>query len=119
MAPVDMIMGLVPFPAAHEGTTTPERVTITSAGMPVGQAGLMVMVEVAFCLDGDVRWDMYGVRGRQKMGDGRWEGRRSKSEDLRSGNGDERRDGGDGELHVGGWVELSEVSVSYRRLKWP
>jgi hypothetical protein len=45
---------------------------------------------------------MYGVRGRQKMGDGRWEGRRSKSEDLRSGNGDERRDGGDGELHVGG-----------------
>jgi hypothetical protein len=50
IAPVDMIMGLVPLPAAHEGTTTPERVTITSAGIPVGQAGLMVMVEVAFCL---------------------------------------------------------------------
>jgi len=48
-APPDMLMmvGLVAFfPASHDGTGTLERVTITSAGLPVGQPGLMVMTEV-------------------------------------------------------------------------
>lgn len=47
---IDMLMmdGLVAlFPAAHDGTATGERVTMTSAGMPVGQPGLMVMTDVA------------------------------------------------------------------------
>jgi hypothetical protein len=40
--------GLVSLaPAAHEGTGALERVTMMSAGAPVGQAGLMVMVDVA------------------------------------------------------------------------
>jgi hypothetical protein len=49
--PPDMLMmvGLVALlPASHEGTGTAERVTITSAGMPVGHPGLMVITEVAF-----------------------------------------------------------------------
>jgi hypothetical protein len=41
-----LILGFVAFPAAHDGTGTPERVTITSAGGPVGHAGLMVIVDV-------------------------------------------------------------------------
>jgi len=42
-----MMVGLVSFfPPAHEGTGTAERVTITSAGMPVGHPGLMLMIEV-------------------------------------------------------------------------
>ena len=46
------IEGLVSFPAAHDGTATPERVTITSAGAAEGQPGVTVMVEVGVC-EGD------------------------------------------------------------------
>jgi hypothetical protein len=42
------MVGFVPFPAAHDGTTAAERVTITSAGGPVGHAGVMEITEVAF-----------------------------------------------------------------------
>jgi hypothetical protein len=47
---IDMLtmLGLVALePAAQDGTATAERVTITSAAGPVGQAGLIVIVEVA------------------------------------------------------------------------
>jgi hypothetical protein len=40
------ITGFVAFPALHDGTTTAERVTITSAGAADGQPGLTTMVEV-------------------------------------------------------------------------
>jgi hypothetical protein len=56
-----LIVGLVPLPAAHEGTTTPERVTITSAAAD-GQPLEMVMVEVAFWL-GSVRWGCVEGKG--------------------------------------------------------
>jgi hypothetical protein len=45
-----MIEGLVeldPEPAAQDGTTTAERVTITSAGAADGQPGLIMIVETA------------------------------------------------------------------------
>lgn len=43
------IVGLVALlPAAQDGTATVERVTITSAGGPVGHAGVIVMIDVAF-----------------------------------------------------------------------
>jgi hypothetical protein len=47
-----MMVGLVAFepepePASQVGTTTPERVTFTSAAGAVGQAGVILMVEMA------------------------------------------------------------------------
>jgi hypothetical protein len=45
-----LIMVTVSLPAAQDGTGTPERVTITSAGAALGQPGVMVIVEVAFWL---------------------------------------------------------------------
>jgi hypothetical protein len=45
-----LIMVMVSLPAAQDGTGTPERVTITSAGAALGQPGVMVIVEVAFWL---------------------------------------------------------------------
>jgi hypothetical protein len=53
LPPPIVIVGLmvltvtVSLPAAQDGMSTPERVTITSAGAD-GQPGVMVMVEVAF-----------------------------------------------------------------------
>jgi hypothetical protein len=45
-----LIMVTVSLPAAQDGTGTPERVTIMSAGGALGQPGVMVIVEVAFWL---------------------------------------------------------------------
>jgi len=45
-----MMVGLValePEPASQVGTTTPERVTCTSAAGAEGQAGVILMVEMA------------------------------------------------------------------------
>ena len=49
---IDMltIAGFVALPTAHEGTGTAERVTTMLAGGPVGHAGVIEIMEVAFCL---------------------------------------------------------------------